>query len=134
MPTQAKRGGRGTASKPLTASTIEEPMPTAKEAGRDSGPVWTGIGNLTPNRILSPDLSAHTRSPYQLHHPGTLGGSLFHLHLCHIKIIFQITVIDVKAVMCVKISHNLIWPSRNTKGFLFYLKAPQLNLPISSSA
>jgi len=97
--------------------------------GGDSGPVWMGTENLTPIGILLPDRSAHTRSPYQLHHPGTLGGSLFHLHLYHIKITFQITITDVKVAMCVKISHNLIWLSRNTKGFLFYPKAPQLNLP-----
>lgn len=135
MHTRAKWGGKGTASKPLATSTIEEPMPIAKKARWDSGTtVWTARENLTPNGILSPDHSAHTRSPYQLHHPGTLGGSLFHLHLYHIKITFKITIIDVKAVMYVKVSHNLIWPSGNTKGFLFYLKAPQLNLPTSSGA
>ena len=134
MPTQAKGGGGNAASKPLANSTTEEPMPNAKDAGWDSGPVWIGTENLTPTGILSPDYSAHTRSPYQLQHPGTLGGSLFHLYLYHIKITFQITIIDVKMVMCVKISHNLIWLSRNTKVFLFYPKAPQLYLPISYSA
>jgi hypothetical protein len=134
MPTQAKRGGRGTASKPLATSTIEELMPYAKDTGWDSGPVWMGTENLTPIGIASPDHSAHIRSPYQLHHPSTLGGSLFHPYLYHIKITFQITVTDVKALMCVKRSHNLIWLSRNAKGFLFCLKAPQVNLPISCSA
>ena len=79
-----------------------------------------------PTWIQLPDHPAHSRLPYQLHHSSCLGGSLFHLHLYHIKTAFQITIINDKTVMSVKISQNLIWPSRNTKGFLFYLKAPQI--------
>lgn len=51
MPTQAKRGGRGTASKPLATSTIEELMPYAKDTGWDSGPVWMGTENLDPSEF-----------------------------------------------------------------------------------
>ena len=37
-----------------------DPVPTAKEGGCVSGPVWTGMEYLTPSGVRSPDLPNHT--------------------------------------------------------------------------
>jgi hypothetical protein len=50
----ARWGGLSTPS-PGHFTPGKVPVPTAKEAGWGSGPVWTGAENLAPTEIRSPD-------------------------------------------------------------------------------
>jgi hypothetical protein len=47
----------------------KDPVPIVQEAGWAPGPVWTGVENLTPTRIQSPNCPAHSRSLYRLSYP-----------------------------------------------------------------
>ena len=40
----------------------KDPVPIVQEAGWAPGPVWTGVENLTPTGIRSPDHSARSQS------------------------------------------------------------------------
>ena len=40
----------------------ERPGPITQAAGWASGPVWTGVANLAPTRIRSPDRPARRQS------------------------------------------------------------------------
>jgi hypothetical protein len=86
MPTQAQRGGRGTASKLLTTSTMEEQIPTAKEDGWDSVQFWTGTENLTHHW----DSITRPSSTYKVTIPSTsswnTGRFIIHLYLYQLKI------------------------------------------------
>jgi hypothetical protein len=44
-------------------------LPTVQEAGWAPGPVWTGVENLTPTGIRSPDRPARSKSLYRLSYP-----------------------------------------------------------------
>jgi hypothetical protein len=55
---------------PADFTTGKDPVPIVQEAGWAPGPVWVGAENLTPTRIRSPDLPAHSESLYQLRYPG----------------------------------------------------------------
>ena len=48
-----------------------DPVPSVKEAGCASEPVWTGAEKLAPTGTWSPDRPARTESLYGLSHPGT---------------------------------------------------------------
>lgn len=57
-------------SRPGRFTPRNDPVPTAQEDGWVPGPVWTGVANLTPMRIRSPDHPSHRKSLNQLHYPG----------------------------------------------------------------
>ena len=44
----------------------EDPVPIVQEAGRAPEPVWTGVDNLVPTGIRSPDRPARSQSLYRL--------------------------------------------------------------------
>jgi hypothetical protein len=50
----------------------KDPVPIVQEAGWAPGPVWTGVENLAPTGIRSPDRPARSQSLYQLSQPGPL--------------------------------------------------------------
>ena len=41
-----------------------------KEAGWATGPIWTGVENLNPTGILSPERPAHSEMLWPLSYPG----------------------------------------------------------------
>jgi hypothetical protein len=47
----------------------KDPVPIVQEDGWASGPVWTGLENLAPTRIRSPDRPARSQSLYRLSYP-----------------------------------------------------------------
>ena len=47
----------------------KEPVPIVQEAGWAPGPVWTGVKNLAPAEIRSPDRPPHRQSLYRLCYP-----------------------------------------------------------------
>ena len=47
----------------------KDPVPIVQEAGWAPGPVWTGVENLAPTGIQSPDRPAHSQSLYCLRYP-----------------------------------------------------------------
>jgi hypothetical protein len=47
-----------------------DPVPIVQEAGCVQGPVWTGVENLAPTGIRSPDRPARSGSLYRLSYPG----------------------------------------------------------------
>ena len=51
----------------------KDPVPIVQEAGWAPGPVWTGVENLVPTRIQSPDRPARSQSLYQLSYPAHFG-------------------------------------------------------------
>ena len=58
-------------------------VPIVEEAGWAPGPVWTGVENLAPTGIWSPDRPAHSHLLYQLSypaHPAIVITILTHLH------------------------------------------------------
>jgi hypothetical protein len=55
--------------------TERDPVPIVQEARWASGPVLTGAENLVPNRIRSPDRTAHSESLYRLSYPGPYVGN-----------------------------------------------------------
>jgi hypothetical protein len=44
----------------------KDPVPIVQEAGWAPGPVWTGVENLAPMGIRSPNRPAHSQSLYRL--------------------------------------------------------------------
>ena len=48
----------------------KDPVPIVKEAGWTPEPVWTGVENLAPTGIRSPDRPARSESLYRLSYPG----------------------------------------------------------------
>jgi len=65
--TTALEGGEGSASRPgRSLPHGKDPVPIVQEAGCASGPVWTGVENLTPTGIRSPDRPARSQSLYRL--------------------------------------------------------------------
>ena len=55
---------------PAAFTPGKEPVPIVQEAGWAPGPVWTGVENLAPTGIQTPDCPAHSESLYWLHYPG----------------------------------------------------------------
>ena len=47
----------------------KDPVPIVQEAGWAPGPVWTGVENLAPTGIRSPDRPARSQSLYRLRYP-----------------------------------------------------------------
>ena len=47
----------------------KDPVPIVQVAGCAPGLVWTGVENLVPSRIRSPDRPARSQSLYQLRYP-----------------------------------------------------------------
>jgi len=54
---------------PATLPPGKDLVPIVQEAGWAPGPVWTGVENLTPTGIRSPDRLAHSQSLYRLCYP-----------------------------------------------------------------
>ena len=48
----------------------KDPVPIAQEVGWAPGPVWTGVENLAPTAIRSPDRPARSQSLYRLIYTG----------------------------------------------------------------
>ena len=82
---KAQRGSRGTAllffnlgarwggwstSRPGRFTPGKDPVSIVQETGWAPGPVWTGVENLAPTGIRSPDHPAHSESLYRLRFPG----------------------------------------------------------------
>ena len=68
--TSALDGGGGDQPHAPTASTPgKDPVPIVQEAGWAPGPVWTGVENLAPTGIRSPDRPARSQSLYCLRYP-----------------------------------------------------------------
>jgi hypothetical protein len=59
---------RGVTSRPLFTPG-KDPVPIVQEAGWAPGPVWTGVENLTPTGIRSPDRPARSQSLYRVSYP-----------------------------------------------------------------
>ena len=64
----------------------KDPVPIVQEAGWDPGPVWTGVENLTPTGIRSPDCPARSQSLYRLRY-------LAHSMCCSSTIILKTDVV-----------------------------------------
>ena len=47
----------------------KDPVPSVQGAGWASGPVWTGVENLAPTGIRSPDRPGRRQSLYRLCYP-----------------------------------------------------------------
>ena len=60
----------------------KEPVPIVQEAGWAPGPVWTGMENLAPTGIRSPDRPAHSQSLHRQSYPA-LPPQLIKCHLMH---------------------------------------------------
>jgi hypothetical protein len=79
--TTALEGGEGSASRPgrslPTLPPGKDPVPIVQEAGWASGPVWTGVENLSPTGIRSPDRPARSQSLYRLRYPAHIGLNSF---------------------------------------------------------
>jgi len=64
------RRGWGVSAMPrLLLTPGKDPVPIVQEAGWAPGPVWTGVENLTPTRIQSPDRPTSSQLLYQLRYP-----------------------------------------------------------------
>jgi hypothetical protein len=48
----------------------KRPVPAVQEAEWAPGPVWTGVGNLAPTGIRTPDRPGRSESLYRLRYPG----------------------------------------------------------------
>ena len=65
-----RRGwGVSVTHRPLFTSG-KDPVPIVQEAGWAPGPVWTGVENLAPTGIRSPERPARSQSLYRLRYPG----------------------------------------------------------------
>jgi hypothetical protein len=64
-------GGQRRASVAFTPG--KDAVPIVQEAGWALEVVWIGAENLTPTWFRSPDLPAHSKQLYRLHHPSSLG-------------------------------------------------------------
>jgi len=63
------RRGWGVSVTPWSLFTLgKDPVPIVQEAEWATGPVWTGVENLAPTRIRSPDRPARRQSLYRLHY------------------------------------------------------------------
>jgi len=51
----------------------KDPVPVVQEAGWAPGRVWTGVENLAPTGIRSPDRVARGQSLYRLRYPAHIG-------------------------------------------------------------
>ena len=68
--TSAPNVGGWSRPRPDRFTTGKDPVPIVQEAGLAPGPVWTGVGNLAPTGIRSPDRPARSESLYLLSYPG----------------------------------------------------------------
>jgi hypothetical protein len=53
----------------LLSTPGKDPVPIVQEAGWAPGPVWTGVKNLVPTGIRSPDRPARSQLLYRLSYP-----------------------------------------------------------------
>ena len=67
--TAALEGGEGSASCPGRSLPQERPGTRCTGAWVAPGPVWTGVENLAPNGIRSPDRLARRQLLYRLSYP-----------------------------------------------------------------
>jgi hypothetical protein len=68
--TSAPEEGGWWAQHPGRFTPGKDPLPTAREAGWGSGPVWTGTEKLLPSGIRSKDRPSCNASLYHLSYPG----------------------------------------------------------------
>ena len=57
---------RGQRHAPAAFTPGKDTVPIAQEAGWAPGPVWTGVENVAPTGIRSPDRPARSQSLYKL--------------------------------------------------------------------
>jgi len=78
--------GEGSASRPgCSLPPWKDPVPIVQEAGWAPGPVWTGVENLAPTGIWSPDRTACSQSLYWLRyldHTTAECSPLIHATIC----------------------------------------------------
>jgi hypothetical protein len=67
--TTALEGDEGSASRPGHSLPREDPVPIVQEDGWAPGPVLTGVENLAPTGIRSPDRPVRNQSLYRLRYP-----------------------------------------------------------------
>jgi hypothetical protein len=68
--TTALERGEGVSVTPRPLFTPgKDPVPIVQEAGWAPGLVWTGVENLTPTEIRSPDRPTRSQSLYRLSYP-----------------------------------------------------------------
>jgi len=78
-------GGEGSASRPGSSLPPGKNLVSiVQESGWALGPVWTGLGNLAPNGIRSPDRPPRSQSLYRLRYPAH--GGIMCFILFYIKI------------------------------------------------
>jgi hypothetical protein len=114
---KAQRGSRGLAltlaldgdgwstPRPGRFTPGKDPVPIVYEAGWAPGPVWTGVKNLAPTGIRSPDRPARSESLYRLSYPGPRELVLGNLNLNRHKIRKEHDCISWSH--CVKCDHGL---------------------------
>jgi len=64
----------------------KDSVPIVQEAGWAPGPVWTGVENLAPTGIRSPDHPAHSELLYRLSYPGPRVCSFEYNLYCHVSL------------------------------------------------
>jgi len=67
--TTALEGVGGQLHAPSLFAPGKDPLPIVQWAGWDPEPVWTGVENLDPKGIRSPDRPARSQSLYRLRYP-----------------------------------------------------------------
>ena len=68
--TSSLYGGGWSAPRPGRFNPEKDPVLVVQDAGWAPEPVWTGVENLSPTGIRSPDRPARTESLYPLSHRG----------------------------------------------------------------
>jgi hypothetical protein len=68
--TSALNWGGLSKPRPIRFTPVKDPVPILKKAGWAPGPVWTGVENLAPTGIRSPDHPARSESIYRLSYRG----------------------------------------------------------------
>ena len=74
--TSALDGGGRSAPRSGRFTPVNDPVPIVEQAGWAPGPVWTGVEDLAPTSIRSPDRPARSESLYRLSYPGPV----HHMH------------------------------------------------------
>jgi hypothetical protein len=75
----------------------KDPVPLVLEAGWASEPVWTGVENLAPTGIQSPDRPARSELLYRLSNPGSL---YIHTHTQSVVNVYQTCIVLLQWYIC----------------------------------
>jgi hypothetical protein len=69
--TSALDWGGWSTPRPEHSTPWKDPVLIVQEAGWALGPVWTGVENLAPTGIRSPDRPVRSESLHRLRYPGS---------------------------------------------------------------